>query len=406
MFSAYTTLFRTPGGMKFSIAGFIGRMPISMEGLALIFVVVAASDSYALAGLLSAIAEITKSIATPFWSRQADRYGQRKILNLIVPLRTLLMTIFIVCAVTSTPVWTWFLTIILAELTTINAGGMVRIRWLYVLNKNNADHHLVNTAYSYESLIDEFVFIFGPMLATLCATSIHPAAGMVAALVFFCTGLPALASLKNTEPPPSPRINDEPHPPVLRNKVVRAVAIPAAIVGGFFSSMGLCVVSFSEVRNAQSQTGILLAIWAGGSAVSAIITGTIKWKSAPAMRYVINLAVLSLLAIPFLFVKSIPFLALALFINGLSIAPIIINAYAIVEKAVPSAQLTETLAWVTAGMPIGGATASALAGWIIDNHGTETAFWVPLGFTLAALCATLAHFTTYRPLISYPQHRD
>ena len=76
MFSAYTTLFRTPGGMKFSIAGFIGRMPISMEGLALIFVVVAASDSYALAGLLSAIAEITKTVATPFWSRQADRYGQ------------------------------------------------------------------------------------------------------------------------------------------------------------------------------------------------------------------------------------------------------------------------------------------------------------------------------------------
>ena len=188
MFSAYTTLFRTPGGMKFSIAGFIGRMPISMEGLALIFVVVAASDSYALAGLLSAIAEITKSIATPFWSRQADRYGQRKVLLLIVPARTILMAFFIICVLNSTPIWTWFLTIILAELTTINAGGMVRIRWLYVLNKTRADHHLINTAYSYESLIDEFVFIFGPMIATVCATSIHPAAGLIAALFFFCTG--------------------------------------------------------------------------------------------------------------------------------------------------------------------------------------------------------------------------
>ena len=406
MFSAYKTLFRTPGGMKFSLAGFVGRMPISMEGLALIFVVVSASHSYALAGFMSAMAEITKSFATPFWSRQADRYGQRKILNVVVPLRTLLMTIFILCVLNSIPTWTWFLAIILAEMSTINAGGMVRIRWLYVLNKTKADHHLINTAYSYESLIDEFVFIFGPMIATLCATTIHPAAGMVAALIFFCTGLPILASQKNTEPPPSPRIAGEPHPPVLRNKVVRAVAIPAAIVGGFFSSMGLCVVRFSQVHHAQSQTGILLAIWAGGSAISAIITGIIKWKSAPALRYMINLAALALLAIPFLFVKSVPFLALALFINGLSIAPIIINAYAIVEKTVPSAQLTETLSWVTAGMPIGGATASALAGWIIDHHGVETAFWVPLGFTIASLCATLAHFTTYKPLIGYPQHRD
>lgn len=406
MFSAYTTLFRTPGGMKFSIAGFIGRMPISMEGLALIFVVVAASDSYALAGLLSAIAEITKAVATPFWSRQADRYGQRKVLLFIVPTRTILMAFFIICVLNSTPIWSWFLTIILAELTTINAGGMVRIRWLYVLNKTKADHHLINTAYSYESLIDEFVFIFGPMIATVCATSIHPAAGLIAALFFFCTGLPALALQKNTEPPLTPRVEGEPHPAVLRNLVVQAVALPTAILGGFFSSVSICVVSFTEVRNAQGQTGILLALWAGGSAVSAIIFGVVKWKSTPAFRYLVTLFSLTILAIPFLFVTSIPLLALVLFINGLAIAPILITGYAIVGKAVPQAQLTETLAWVTAGMPIGGATASALAGWVIDNHGAETAFWVPMGFMVASLCATLAYFSTYKALISYPQHRD
>lgn len=381
-------------------------MPISMEGLALIFVVVAVSDSYALAGLLSAIAEITKTIATPFWSRQTDRYGQRKILSLIVPMRTLLMAIFIICVLNSTPIWTWFLTIILAELTTINAGGMVRIRWLYVLNKAKADHHLINTAYSYESLIDEFVFIFGPLIATLCATTIHPAAGLIAALFFFCTGLPALAMQKDSEPPLTPRVEGEPHPAVLRNIVVQAVALPTAILGGFFSSISICVVSFTQVRNAQGQTGLLLALWAGGSAVSAIITGIVKWKSTPAFRYLITLASLTVLAIPFIFVTNIPLLALALFVNGLAIAPILITAYAIVEKAVPQAQLTETLAWVTAGMPLGGATASALAGWVIDNHGAETAFWVPMGFMVASLCATLAYLSTYKALISYPQHRD
>ena len=165
-------------------------------------------------------------------------------------------------------------------------------------------------------------------------------------------------------------------------------------------------MSFTEVRNAQGQTGILLALWAGGSAVSAIVFGVVKWKSTPAFRYLVTLFSLTILAIPFLFVTSIPLLALVLFINGLAIAPILITAYAIVGKAVPQAQITETLAWVTAGMPIGGATASALAGWIIDNHGAETAFWVPMGFMVASLCATLAYFSTYRALISYPQHRE
>ena len=44
MFSGYSTLFRTPGGLGFSIPGLIARMPISMDSLALIFIVVAASD--------------------------------------------------------------------------------------------------------------------------------------------------------------------------------------------------------------------------------------------------------------------------------------------------------------------------------------------------------------------------
>jgi len=66
MFSAYATLFRTPGAMKFSVLALIGRMPISMDSLALIFIVVAVSDSYALAGALSAVASIVISMQTHF----------------------------------------------------------------------------------------------------------------------------------------------------------------------------------------------------------------------------------------------------------------------------------------------------------------------------------------------------
>ena len=63
MFSGYATLFRTPGGLGFSIPGLIARMPISMDSLALIFIVVAASDSYALAGALSATASVVMAKA-------------------------------------------------------------------------------------------------------------------------------------------------------------------------------------------------------------------------------------------------------------------------------------------------------------------------------------------------------
>ncbi len=80
MFSAYLTLFRTPGALRFSIPGLIARMPISMDSLALIFIVVAVSDSYAIAGALSATASVVMALATPHWSRVADRIGQSAML--------------------------------------------------------------------------------------------------------------------------------------------------------------------------------------------------------------------------------------------------------------------------------------------------------------------------------------
>jgi hypothetical protein len=89
MLKPYATLLRTPGALKFSIAGFIGRMPIAMDSLAIIFIVVAATDSYALAGALTAVGSIVVGAAEVFWSRQADRRGQAKILLLAVPTRVL-----------------------------------------------------------------------------------------------------------------------------------------------------------------------------------------------------------------------------------------------------------------------------------------------------------------------------
>ena len=107
-----------------------------------------------------------------------------------------------------------------------------------------------------------------------------------------------------------------------------------------------------------------------------------------------------------LFTHSLGWLAVALFFNGFAIAPLVINAYGVAEGAVPSDQITEALTWVVAGMPMGGAIASALSGQIIDRFNADIAYWVPLGFMIAACVATLPYFNTYRALIGYPRARD
>lgn len=413
MFSAYTTLFRTPGAMKFSIAGLIGRMPVSMDSLALIFIVVAASDSYAIAGTLSATASIVISVAMPFWARVSDRIGQRALLIRVVPFKLLGLGIFIFLVLHHAPTWTWFASIIFAEASSINLGGLVRRRWLHVLSpdktttaEDESNRHIINTAYSLEALNDEFVFIAGPIIATACATSISPAAGLIAGMGFLVIGMPLFAMQKATEPPPSPRRKKNPHPAVIRNKSLQAIVLPTMFVGGFFGAIAIVTIGFAELYGEKSRSGLLLAIWASGSAIAALINGLIKWKITQAGRFILFLVSLAILTIPLLFVHSLLWLAITLFFNGFAIAPLIVNAYGVAESAVPPEQITETLSWVVAGMPLGGAMSSAIAGWVIDNYGAQTAYWVPLGFMLTAVVATLPYFTTYKVLIGYSSKHD
>lgn len=408
MFSAYATLFRIPGALRFSFAGFIGRMPISMDNLALIFIVVDATGSYALAGALTAVSSITFAIASPIWARSADRVGQSKIIAIATPVRILFFLLLVFLVSKDAPTWTWFACVVISEAHVINAGGMVRRRWLHILKSDPAmtEKHLVNTAYSFEALIDEIIFIAGPVIATYCATRIAPSAGIIASVIFVTLGLPALAAMKSTEPPAIPKNKTEPHPPVLRNKKVQSIVIPCIMIGGYFGSVAISVVAFTQERNAQGISGLLLAIWAVGSAISAIATGVIKWEMSHEARFLIFALGLFLASIPFLFTHSIFSLTLALFVNGLFIAPLIVNAYGVAENAVPAGQITETLAWVVAGMPIGGAISSSAAGWVIEHHGANAALWIPGIFMLAALLATLPYLSTFKAGIGYAQPRD
>lgn len=399
MFTPYRRLLAIPGALRFSLAGFIFRMPISMDPLAIIFIVFHASHSYALAGSIAAVGEIVVTIALPFWARTSDRIGQSRTLYMVIPARAISLLTFILLVSYHAPVWSWFLTIIAVEASVINAGGLVRRRWSWTLAE---DKELLNTAYSYESLMDECIFILGPVLATLCATLIAPSAALIASLIFMLVGSSIFILQKSSEPPPHPRDEVTPHPPVMRNKTVQAVVLPFIFLGAFFSSVGLVVVAYAQEQHAVSRTGLLLAIWASGSAIAAFVNGSIKWRINHARKFLTFFPILTLLSVPFLFVNNLTTLSIALFCNGLGIAPLLVSAYGVAEAAVPPGQITETLAWVFSGLPVGGAIASALTGAIIDNYGASRGFLVPVIALSCALAMSLPYFHTWNRLRSAP----
>ena len=80
MFSNYRSIFSIKGAARFSIAGFVARMHLSMDRLALLLIVVHETGSYALGGLMVATASVVITISQPYWSRAADNFGQGRVL--------------------------------------------------------------------------------------------------------------------------------------------------------------------------------------------------------------------------------------------------------------------------------------------------------------------------------------
>ena len=221
---------------------------------------------------------------------------------------------------------------------------------------------------------------------------------MILGFTFMAVGTTLFISQRSTEPAPfSPDLENK-HGLVLGQPVVQAVFFPFIFIGAFFSSTNLTVVGYAQQHHDSSLTGLVLAIWAAGSGVAAIFNGSIKWKLRDASRFRINLLAILIVTVPFLFVHSLWMLAVALFLSGLGVAPLIVAGYNVAEKSVPPEKVTETLSWVIAGLSLGGALPGTLTGHIIDSHGASKAFIVPMTCLILANLATLPYLGTWRKI--------
>jgi predicted MFS family arabinose efflux permease len=278
------------------------------------------------------------------------------------------------------------------------AGSLVRARWAHVV----AGTPLLATAYSVESILDELIFIIGPVLMTVLATGVSAAAGLLAAYAFALTGTVALARQRRTEPPR--RQTGEPRQPsALRVPGLRVLVAVAAALGGLFGALEIVTVAFTAERGARSAAGLVLALIATGSMLSGLLYGAIRWRAPLRRRVLIGMAVLALAISALGLASTVAQLAVLAFVAGFAISPTLIAVFGLVEELVPAPTRTEGLTWLTTGIGFGIALAASLVGRIIDQAGARPAFAVPIGCGLLAAALSLAGARWLRPA---PAQRD
>ncbi|MFF7447847.1 MULTISPECIES: MFS transporter [unclassified Streptomyces] len=388
--SPYLALFAAPGSKGFSAAGFLGRMPLSMMGIGVVTMVSQLTGRYGLAGALSATMALAAAVAGPQVSRLVDRHGQRRVLRPVTLVALLAAAGLLFAAHYGWPDWTLY--VFSAGIGCVpSIGAMIRARWAALY----AGTPQLHTAYSFESVIDEVCFIFGPIISIGLSTAWFPEAGPLLAACFLAVGVFWLTAQRGTEPAPHPRTGHDDGGSALRSAGLQVLVATFVATGAIFGAVDVVTVAFADEQGHKGAASIVLALYAAGSCVAGLVFGLLHFKGAPEPRWLLGICAMAVSMIPLLLVGNLPFLAAALFVAGLAIAPTMITTMSLIEQHVPRAQLTEGMTWISTGLAVGVALGSSVAGWVIDAAGARAGYGVP---AVSGAVAVAVGFLGYRRL--------
>lgn len=380
----YAEIFRARGAKGFAAAGFVARLPIAMAPIGIVAMLSQAKGEYLLAGAVSATFALTNAFVAPQISRLVDRLGQTVI---VAPAATISVIAFLVLIAATNqdwPVWTLFVSAFVAA-TMPSIPAMVRARWTEIFRGRPE----LNTAFAFESVADELVYIAGASLSVGLSVALFAEAGMLASTLFLAVGTAAFIMQRSTEPRIRP-VAESAGGSAIRRRPVQIITLALIFVGAIFATAEVSAVAITKELGQPGAASFVIGVYAVGSFVVGLIIGALNLQMPLQRQLAIAVSVIAVTTVPLLFADTVALLALAIFVSGLAVSPTFITAFGLIERRVPESMLTEGITWVMTGIGIGMAFGAFATGWVVDNFGAQNGFWVSVASGAAALLTVLA----------------
>lgn len=395
MLTPYRRVLAVPGALAFSLTGLVARLPISMVSLGVVILVSGRTGSYTLAGATAAAYLVGNAVLSVPEGRLVDRWGQSVVLPWTILVFTIALSLMMWSVEAGWPSPVPQVCAALGGAALPPVGSCVRARWSH----NVRDKKQLQTAFALEAVVDETVFVVGPIVVTVLATAIDPLAGLATAVAAGLIGTLALSAQRSTQPP-AHRGTGRRGPRVpLGWRVLGPLLAAGVTLGVVFGGIEVATVAFADDVGAKAVSGLLLAVYSLGSLLAGVLSGTVHWRASAAVRFRRGMAALAVSLVPLPFLRGFPAMAAVLFLAGFAIAPTLIAAVAWIDETVPPRRLTEGITILITGINVGLAPGAAAVGRVVDHFGASASYWVLVAAaaTGALLAATTLLTTRQRP---------
>lgn len=331
--------------------------------------------NYTSAGVILAAESVGQAVSGPLSSRLMGRFGMRRVLTLTTLLCTLLLTLV---AVTRLPLMAVAVIALMIGLTTPPITPAVRTVYPRMVPGKQ-----ISGLYSLDASAQEIIWIFGPVVAVFVSTQVSTVWGLLVAAAFmFGGGLWFVLS------PEVARVRIPQAKRRLGAVLTRPTVVISTVIGFFF------VASFAAIEagivavfgHDSVASGVILAVFA----VSSIIGGFLIGHRAISPRSMVVRSSIVLAGVSLCLVSLHPvWLAVALFLGGFGVAPMLAALFTVVSATVKLSETAEAFGWVGTGQLIGVAAGSAFAGVAIDAFGGRGGVLVSVVFLVATVVTAL-----------------
>lgn len=416
----YVDVLTLPNVPRTFLSALVARSAYALVILPLFFAVQETSGSVASAGIAVAAFGATASFLAPVRAALIDRHGRYVVLLVLA----LAFGGFIIAlAAGALMSWPGAFMVVLASLAGSVAppvGPSMRVAWAEL----TPQPALLRKALSFDSVVEELLWLVGPAAAGFALAVFAPGFVLLVPAVLVISGTVMFVSSPaiRREPPvstvfpvnaesnphssseSSPKARTKKRPTLLRNPHFLGLLLPAIVAGLISGNLTIAVPAAFPGTSGAAAAGIVLGLFAGGSAVGGLIFGAMPIAGRPRFQVILIALILSGLSTLVGVISGLTgngfWVATAIVVTGLFFSPVMIVAYFGANDFGGDTRKTESTTWVNTGHNIGAAIGSAIAGIVIQTSGVPQSFFVAGAIAVFLLVA--AYVLASRPETKKP----
>ena len=384
-FPAFRALLARPGVRPVAVTSLVARLPKGMMPLATVLLLRQSTGSYAIAGLAVAVTALGDAASAPAQGWLADRLGCGWVLipSAAVQVAAVAALLVLVRGHAAAPA-----VVACAGLAGIGmppVSGSIKAAWPRL-----AGPAALPAAYTLESLLQQVVFLCGPLLVTVMTAAGGPSAALTCAAVLSAAGTMSFAAARARAVPSGPVRRGQPVHGAWRVPAVRVLGCATMLQSLVFGALPVGIAAVTADAGLPGVAGILLAALTLGG-----LAGAFGPVATASKRRYLRLSVgFAAALLPVAALSAMPSagsligMGAALAAAGLFVTPIAATSYVLTEAATASAHRTEAFTWLSTGQAIGSAAGAALAGLLASTTGAAGALAaLPVVVVLAVLVA-------------------